>query len=360
MLKVKRSNIIIPCEYNKNHFLSDENTVFFDIETTGFSSINSTLYLIGCIHEVDGNYFAIQWLAEDSSEESLIIHEFFNYINSFSSIVHFNGDGFDIPYLEAKCKKFMLPYTFSKYNSFDLYKKINKLKHILKIENLKQKTIENYLELSRTEKYSGGELISVYQDYTVNNDERLAEMLLKHNLDDISGMVSILDILSYTYLFDGNYKIDNIEYTDKNEILFNIALPYTLPKRLTYGFGPFYMSSFENLVYLKIKMYTDELKFFYPNYSDYYYLPVEDISIHKCISFYVDKNFRTKAKAANCYSKKTGRFLPQYKEIISPYFKIDYHDKITYFEIIDEFLNNENLVKGYTMHILNLMLSRKS
>lgn len=356
---VKQSELNKSSKFNKNNFLLNDNTVFFDIETTGFSSFNTNLYLIGCIHEVDGKIVTIQWLAEDLSEEPLIINEFFNYIDSFKNIAHFNGDGFDIPYIEAKCRKFMLPYRFSKYNSFDLYKRINKFKNILKIDNLKQKTIEKFLDKERLDIYSGGELISVYQEFLTKRDNVLADTLLQHNLDDIIGMISILDILSYTYLFEGNYSIERIEYNEKNEISFALSLPFTLPKRLTYGFGPFYLSSFEKLAFLKIKIYTDELKFFYPNYTDYYYLPVEDISIHKCVAFYVDKNFRTKAKAANCYSKKTGKFLPQYKEIISPYFKIDYHDKITYFELIDEFLHNENLIKCYTMHILKLMLNKK-
>ena len=88
------------------------------------------------------------------------------------------------------------------------------------------------------------------------------------------------------------------------------------------------------------------LNIFNPDYKNYYYLPGEDRSIHKSVAFYVDKDFRTKAKAANCYSKKSGIFLPQYEEIINPYFKIDYYDKITYFECSQDFLADKNLDKN--------------
>ncbi|MGN1186854.1 MAG: hypothetical protein ACI4R6_00030, partial [Lachnospiraceae bacterium] len=71
----------------------------------------------------------------------------------------------------------------------------------------------------------------------------------------------------------------------------------------------------------------------------------------------VDKNFRTRAKAANCYSKKTGCFLPQYDEIICPYFKIDYYDKTKYFEFTDEFKNDKDAVKKYFLHIMTHLMT---
>ena len=112
------------------------------------------------------------------------------------------------------------------------------------------------------------------------------------------------------------------------------------------------MTAHRNSGKIKIEICNQELKFFFQNYKDYYYLPIEDTSIHKSVAFYVDKNFRTKAKAANCYSKKTGAFLPQYETIVTPYFKKDYNDKSTYFEITDEFSNNTNLQLKYIQHLL--------
>ena len=79
------------------------------------------------------------------------------------------------------------------------------------------------------------------------------------------------------------------------------------------------------------------------------------MSIHKSVAFYVDKNFRTRAKAANCYSRKTGQFLPQYTDIISPYFKIDYYDKKTYFEMTDDFCNNTERIMNYAVHVLEYL-----
>jgi hypothetical protein len=171
-------------------------------------------------------------------------------------------------------------------------------------------------------------------------------MLLLHNFEDITGMASILNIISYSDFFNGHFTIANIlEDTEKKELKFELSLGSSLPKRISHGIGPYYLTAAGNTAHLKVRLHTDELKYFYPNYKDYYYLPYEDTSIHKSVAFYVDKDYRTKAKAANCYSKKTGKFLPQYQDIVSPYFKIDFHDKVTYFETTPDFLNKQRISK---------------
>ena len=74
-----------------------ENTVFFDIETTGFSARSSHLYLIGLAYYTGENQFiSIQFLAEQKEDEPALLYEFFNFIKDYKNIVHFNGNGFDI------------------------------------------------------------------------------------------------------------------------------------------------------------------------------------------------------------------------------------------------------------------------
>lgn len=245
----------------------------------------------------------------------------------------------------------------------DIYREIQPLKHILRLEQLKQKSIEEFLEISRTDPFNGGELINVYYEYLKTKDEELQKVLLLHNSDDIKGMLALMPTLSYSDFFAYHFKLSSVskhKYTDldsmeKQEIIIEMEVNNPFPKMFSYGWGPIYLVGNKNKVRLRIQVYTGEMKFFYSNYKDYYYLPEEDRAIHKSIAFYVDKNFRTRAKAANCYSKKTGMFLPQYEEIISPYFKIDYYDKFMFFEATDEFLDNHEEVTLYVNHILNIL-----
>lgn len=341
-------------------------TLFFDIETTGFSAAHTKLYIIGCMYydELSQTFKSKQWFLDDELSECTLLQSFFEFASGYEYIIHYNGEGFDLPYINHKCEHYIIDNPLKNMVSIDLYKIVNRLKHVLKLENLKQKTIEKFLNLNRNDIYSGGELIKVYEQYLKTHDENLFNTLLLHNYDDLSGLLHLSQIFNYKEFFDGNFYVKSIsienssspyEKTSK-EVIIELVSKYYLPSRISGKYESFYMSAWHNTAKIKASVYTDELKFFYPNYKDYYYLPQEDRSIHKSIAFYVDKNYRTQAKAANCYSKKTGMFLPQYSEIISPYFKIEFFDKTTYFELTDEFLHDENLIKAFSLHVLTVLL----
>lgn len=343
-----------------NSYYNIDEVVLFDIETTGFSASASMLYLIGCIYYEAGSFHMIQWFADSKEEESSILHQFFSFLSNYKYLIHYNGNGFDLPYLLQKCKAYQLPYNFQEIESIDLYKILNPYKKILKLTNLKQKTVEQYLNIRRDDLYSGGELIPVYLNYLNSPTNDARSLLLLHNHDDLEGMLNLIPVLSYRQLFQGNIHIDGLELSDyrsvkgsvSKEVIISFTLQHSVPKRIACSYQDIYLSVHKEKGKLKLKLYTDELKYFYPNYHDYYYLPNEDKSIHKSVAFYVDKDFKTKAKAANCYSRKTGHFLPQYEEIISPYFKIDYFDKTLYFEVTNDFQQNTAMIKSYVLHLL--------
>lgn len=360
-------------------------TVFFDIETTGFAAKSSKLYLIGTVHAVDLKTFEYtQFFAEKEDEEALVLFAFFDSVKNFKNIVHFNGNGFDIPYILAKCKSYNMLFNFDRFTGYDLYKEAQKHKAYFKTENLKQRTLEEFFGVFREEQYSGKELINLYYEFLENNTanschtasskagdanclnhrkKELLELLLLHNLQDIRGMLSLLGIYSYSCAFQGDFTFDSYTMNEfkgydnhiKKELLMNFTLTHPVPSKISGGNEIFYFSMNENSCKIRVRIRTDELKFFYPDFKNYYYLPKEDFAIHKSVSFYVDKDYRTQAKAATCYSKKSGCFLPEYEEIIRPYFKAEYDDKVLYFEADSEFLSEEKKLKDYALHVLGLI-----
>lgn len=347
--------------------LCDSDTICFDIETTGFSASATQVYLIGCMY-FDGKHFQlIQWFSETSEDEIQLLHSFFQFIQPFHTLMHYNGEGFDMPYLLRRCRHYQMKWDFSQYKSIDLYKLISPYKHILMLPNLKQKTIEQYLGVSRKDEFHGGELIGVYYDYVKTKEPDKQQLLLLHNHDDLLGMLGIFPIMAYYYLFHG--EIDGVSYEvhpyssaagkTLEEIIFTFQCVHPVPHELSYRKGAYYLTVHRNIGKLSVQIFTDELKYFFPNYKDYYYLPIEDESIHKSVAFCVDKNFRTQATAANCYTKKSGRFLPQPTEQIKPHFKQNYKDKQTYFEITPEFENNSEVQLVYLKRILTSLGSQK-
>ena len=265
---------------------------------------------------------------------------------------------------QEKLKEYDL--NFSDFSYIDIFKSLSKFRHLFKLPNFKQKTVEKFLGLEREDLYSGGELINIYHDYVKSPDAQQADLLKLHNYEDVLGMVDLLPILTYLQLFQGAFSIQTIEKniyedysrTSKDECIFTLKNLYPVPKRISFGYENIYFTSYQDTTKISIRIYDGELKYFYPNYKDYYYLPHEDTAVHKSVAFYVDKDYRTKAKAATCYSKKTGCFLPQYEVVVSPYFKLEYHDKMSYFELTDDFWDDEDTVRQYIMHIFSILLQQ--
>lgn len=139
--------------------------LFFDIETTGFSAETTYLYLIGCIYYEDNSFHLIQWFSEGIDEEVQIMTSFFEFLRNYELLIHYNGSGFDIPYLERKCFLKKLPYNFDSIEQIDLYKKIYPYRKLLNLPSYKQKSIENFLGINRKDTFSGGELIEVYASF---------------------------------------------------------------------------------------------------------------------------------------------------------------------------------------------------
>ncbi len=345
-----------------------ESVIFFDIETTGFSPTHSSLYLIGCGVRRADRLIIDQFFAEDPSEEREALLAFLDYLAPYETILSFNGLGFDIPYLQGKCAAYKVADLFSSYNYLDIFKEVSRLKFLLKLENYKQKTIERFLGINRDDAFDGGMLIEVYHNYVKSKDSQAEALLKLHNYEDVRGMTDLLSILSYSRFFQGDFTLadyrvqtyENYDHTETGEeMLFSLSLLHPVPKRVSCRFEDCYLSLFQGSASLCVKIKNDTLKYFFPNYRDYYYLPHEDKAIHKSVAAFVEKEYREKAKAANCYQRKEGRFLPQYEEVFTPAFRTELKDKTSYFELTDAFFHNREFQENYIKHLISMFSSAK-
>ena len=148
MITIKHP-VDLPDTYPLDRIGPLKDLLFFDIETTGFSGDTSQLYLIGCTYHDGFGWKLIQWFADSRESERELLTAFFTFMERFKILVHFNGDGFDIPYLLKCCRRLELPYNFDCIKSVDIYKKIKPYRKLLGLENMKQKSIEQFLRLAR-------------------------------------------------------------------------------------------------------------------------------------------------------------------------------------------------------------------
>ena len=342
-----------------------ERVLFIDIETTGFAARSSCLYLIGCAYYLAGKWHTIQWLAEDYDQEADILKAFFSFAKSYRYLIHFNGNNFDLPFIMQKCEQLSLPYRFDNFQGIDLYKRIAPYKFFLKLPNCKQKTLEQFLGIDRRDVFSGGELIGIYHDYIKNPSEFSQNALLLHNADDLKGMLETLPVLTYYDLFNQPVKAKKVQansYKDANgnrrkELLITIGLDAPLPRPISTNANNCFFRGEGTQCTIKIPIYEEELKYFYSNYHDYYYLPTEDVALHKSVAGFVDKAHRIPASAANCYTRKFANYLPQWDIVFEPFFKREYKSKELFFELTEEMKRDRQAFSRYATHVISVMAS---
>lgn len=345
--------------------LGDKNTILFvDIETTGLSPSTASIYLMGCCFYEHGEWMIRQWLCECPEEEPDLLNAFAQHLKSYRTLIHFNGNQFDLPFIEKRAAFHKMNITFEGMTGIDIYKRIYPYRHFLRLTNCKQKTLEEFLSINREDMYSGGELIAVYKSFCQTHDEEALGLLLTHNRDDVYGMVRLLPILSYADFFNEALTVRKVETNmskdafgkAQKEILIYFSLHTALPKAISCHGNNCYFSGRNNEGMIKVPVFCEEMKFFYSDYKNYYYLPNEDMAIHKSVSSFVDSAFREKATAATCYTRKTGEYLPQWDYLFEPFFKREYESKALFFELTDSFKENREAFSQYASHILSMMM----
>lgn len=323
--------------------LKPEEVLFFDIETTGLSPGNSQVFLIGAVEKrKDGSPWSlIQFLAESKTaeEEKKLLKSFAKLISGKKYLVHFNGTSFDVPYLCHRYKALGLVSPFSSLMQIDLYRELTGLPGFFRqMPNHKQKTFETLMNYPRRDKLSGKDMINFYQIYVKSKETKVLDLLLLHNQDDLKGMFSLLPLGKLKDFLSGSFFVLNseeilepaLEGGQKRELLFSLDFPFSIPVRLT-GVTDFFRIAIEGSHgKLKMPLYQGTLKYFYPDYQNYYYLPYEDEAIHKSVAVYTDPSRRKKAKASNCYKKYTGTFVAAPGNQPVPLLKESYKSQATY------------------------------
>ncbi len=314
--------------------LIPEHSLFFDIETTGLSHRASHLYMIGALFRETEEIQLIQWFLQKPSEEKEVLLLFTEYLKKVSSLIHYNGQSFDIPYLKDRCKYWDLDDLFSDnffsdespengpFSNLDLYRELRPLKQFLGLSSMKQKDVEDFLEFPRKDQMSGQELIQVYQHYLQDLNETDLNLLLLHNHDDLLGMLSVYHLASYLdslkrKQFSAEAKLQ------ENQLILQLETAASSPVPLEKETEEADLSLQEQNLILTIHGIRGTFLHYYTNYKDYYYLPLEDTAIHKSVAVYVDPSCRKKAKADNCYTKKEGLFFFQPSPLFLPEFRKD-------------------------------------
>ncbi len=308
--------------YSLEKLGSPSGLFFFDIETTGLSAKTSQLYLIGCLY-TDGTQFQLhQWFAESHTDEKLLLTTFRDYIKTLPEgclLMHFNGNTFDMPYLRQKYDRYKQPFPLDTMENMDIYRMIRPYKALLGLPSLRQKAIEDYLNIPRKDPFDGGQLIAVYEDYLRTHSPQGLQALLLHNDEDVRNMPLLLAALHLNDYMEADYQLTEQRLhhttawdgTEKDELLLTLESPIALARPISLRLdNGTYLTASGNRIRLAVPLCEMTLKHYFADTKDYFYLPDEDRAIHKSVGIYVDKKHRQKATKDNCYTKKNAVFIP--------------------------------------------------
>ncbi|MDO4439146.1 MAG: ribonuclease H-like domain-containing protein [Eubacteriales bacterium] len=348
--------------------------MFFDIETTGLSSARSEIYLIGVLHFDKKEWCFTQFFSENMYDEEEMLEAFSKLVSKKYEeagklyLISYNGDNFDIPFMSRCAEQYGIDLGFAKCLSMDLIKKVRPIKKILGLNDCKLKTVERFLGIYREDKFNGGELIELYLEYRrliQSKDAKankkaasLLEVLILHNEEDILNMPYLISILSYEALREGAFSVKEY-YIEDNILNVDLKLKYKLPRELYIEEKPFVISvSQDGSDYFNftVELLEGELKYFFPNYKDYFYLIYEDYAVHKSVGEFVDKKSRKQANKKNAYIRKNGLFFEEPDLIYTPVFSEEYNSKTKYAIYEDGIFEDKERLKKYIMAVLKSFL----
>lgn len=174
--------------------LSDKKLCFIDIETTGFSRKYNHIILIGILYTENSKTEVIQLFAHNKKDEQNLLCKFIDYIVDFDVIITFNGDAFDIPFINSRLHENNIDYEIDKNISLDILKIVRKKKNLLGLEKYNLKSIEKVLDINREDTISGKESVELYKEYVDSKNNDIKDIILRHNYEDIYNLPKVLKI----------------------------------------------------------------------------------------------------------------------------------------------------------------------
>lgn len=340
--------------YDKILGYSPESSLFFDIETTGFSANTSVVFLIGALGRENGVWKLTQFLARRPQEERTVLEAFFSLASRYDTLVHFNGTTFDLPYLNKKATQHGLAHMLNSHRSLDLYRSYRPLQKLLGLARMNQTSLEAFLGWQRRDRLSGKHMVKLFGQYAASGDTSVQELLLLHNHDDMLGMTQLTGLAAHLALVKGEFReiTEITEESDRKFLRISFALSCPVPVPFSAADGTYRLEAEGARGCLRVPLCEGTFYHLFPDYKNYWYLPLEDQAIHKSVASFVDKAYRVPATAANCYIKKSGAFLPQPEELFAPAFKRTPDGCMLYFLYSEDFTVDSAAAHDYAAAVL--------
>ena len=179
-------------------YSKDLDCLVFDIETTGLWSNRDRIISASFIRP-DGSGL-VQYFCDNPSAEDVLTARIIDTLCCCDEVITYNGQGFDLPFVLARAKKYHIAEKLPLQRSIDIYRMLKNYWPLAdSMPSLRQKAVEEALGLSscRDDKIGGEECIRLYSEYVNLGRDEARGLILLHNGDDVRQLAAITRSLSF-------------------------------------------------------------------------------------------------------------------------------------------------------------------
>ncbi|MBU3146322.1 ribonuclease H-like domain-containing protein [Clostridium sp. CF012] len=193
-IKEYEVNVILPKEIFRKYKM--DTIAYLDIEATGFDFERDKIVLISLGYYLNEDQFKIvQYFAESPCEEESILKELKKSMNNFEKWCSYNGTAFDEPFVIRKMNRYNLGFRLPSEH-IDLFKIIRPFHKKMGMKNCSLKSVEKFTGIKRRDEISGARSVEIYNEYLVKHDEKLKEILMLHNYEDVLNLPKIFKVIN--------------------------------------------------------------------------------------------------------------------------------------------------------------------
>lgn len=313
--------------------------IYFAITTTGSDPRMSHMITAGLAYEENEKLIFRQETLEKPADELALLKRLADMLrNTGGNIISTTSD---IQYIKSK-------YSFYRLSDPLLGRKTVYLEDMLKTAGCSgndRYAYESRIGFERNSILNGSVFPGEYTEYLLTDRKDILEELISHNTDDLKSLAAICRYVSASDPFTPENIIiySAIENDDILTIRFSLAdtpaakegIELRGAVRTPEGTLGYSVCACCNTGEFKCEALHGELRFYFENYKDYYYLPMEGRAVHKSVGQFVDPAYRKRARKETAFEPYQGDFYPDFSSGIKPCFKNSPDDPVSFFRLSD-------------------------
>lgn len=259
-----------PHKYSVNFRKNVKNISVFHTITTGHYWRNSYIKEFQLLKKAENDECIMSiWKGEKEEDEYELLEIMAKEFKNTDVLYGYNSTSFHLPYLKNKYKAYGLEDPFTDLEHVDL---LLKCKQIGKALNLSLK-------------------LSDLKLYFQESDEE----------PEIKIIFDTFSLLQYEDFFKGNFIVQDVQ-RESEALYVSLQSSIKQMRSLHINHPAFYLMLDQDAAKVQIRLFDGRLKVYYANYEDYYYLPEEDMIIHKSMASGISKDKKEKATYETCYN----------------------------------------------------------